>query len=154
MVDVVVDVDVVLLIVVVVLVVVVVFVVVVVVAVDVDVVFGVAVNVEIRCLCWLRLSTREECGRGARFGVAIGGTHPRRSKNAQINRKAIFFTRHGNPLRSVHHTKDHLDSASSFLAPTSRRVRSHYVPCSSRQIRTEVVSNSWPVVSFPLCVLL
>ena len=53
----------------------------------VDVVFVVVVNVEIRCLCWLRLSTREECGRGARFGVAKGASRSRRAKNAQVERK-------------------------------------------------------------------
>ena len=43
-------------------------------------------NVEIRCLCWFRLFTREGCGRGARLGVASGATRPRRVKNVQINK--------------------------------------------------------------------
>ena len=48
-------------------------------------------RVEIRCLCRLRLSTREGCGRGA------GSARPRGAQNAQMVRKANLCI-HANPL--------------------------------------------------------
>ena len=81
-VDVDVDIDVVVGVVVLVIVIVVVCVFLVVVA--VDFVFVVVVNVEIRCFSWLRLSTRDESGRGV---VAKGAFRPLGAQNAQIERK-------------------------------------------------------------------
>ena len=54
------------------------------------VVFVVVFNVEIRCICWLRLLMWEDCGRSARLGVANGATRARRAKNAQIDGKTLF----------------------------------------------------------------
>ena len=67
--------------------------VVVLVVVGVVVVFVVVANVKIRCLCWLRLSTREACGRGARLVVAKkGASRPRGTQNAHIERKIDFLS--------------------------------------------------------------
>ena len=77
--------------------------VVVVVVVAVDVVFVVVVDVEIRCFCWLRLSTREGCDRGAHLGVANGATRPRRTTHRSIKKRFFIHARWSNvQLRRSH----------------------------------------------------
>ena len=53
------------------------------------VVVFVVVGVEIRCFCWLQLSTRKECGRGVCLGVAKGASRWRGAQNAQVVRNAV-----------------------------------------------------------------
>ena len=52
---------------------------------------GSVVNVQIRCLCCLRLSMRDGCGRGACLRVAKGATRPRLAQNTHFEREAMFL---------------------------------------------------------------